>query len=335
MNGSGYSTREIRVRATNAVARGLTIADVAESFGVSERSILRWTRRIREGGLEALARKVGSGRPRSLGVSETMQLCSIVARPASEYGFETDLWTVSRVRQVVEDKCGIVTSDDTVWRRLRDAGLTYQTPARRYFQIDEEARRKWLRIEAPKIRETARKYRAIVYFEDEANVSLTPVLGKTWAPRGQTPRVTVTGKRGGFAAMSAISGTGRLVFRLYQKRIASPEVIEFLGQMLKHHSKRHLVIVMDQARPHTSKATTAYIQSQPRLHVFYLPPYSPDWNPDEKVWNHLKNCELKAHRAKTQEELFELTKSKLNHMANTPSLLHGLFLRCCMTDFLR
>ena len=94
----------------------------------------------------------------------------------------------------------------------------------------------------------------------------------------------MTGNRGGVAAMSAISETGSLIFCLHEKRIASDEIIEFLMQMLKHHKLRHLVIVvMDIATPHTSKKTQAFIESQKRLHVFYLPSYSPDWNPDEKV----------------------------------------------------
>jgi transposase len=63
-------------------------------------------------------------------------------------------------------------------------------------------------------------------------------------------------------------------------------------QLLREHPRRHLVVVMDQAPPHTSEQTTAFIAGQRRLHVFHLPAYSPDWNPDEKVCNHLKHQEL-------------------------------------------
>jgi transposase len=134
--------------------------------------------------------------------------------------------------------------------------------------------------------------------------------------------------------MSAITSGGQLIFRLHDKRIASPEVIEFLAQMLKHHPRRHLVVVMDQAPPHTSQATKAFTASQPRLHVFYLPKYSPDWNPDEKVWNHLKHQELKGHQAKTKEELMTLTHDKLQAMSTRGDLLQGIFFRCCMADVL-
>ena len=133
--------------------------------------------------------------------------------------------------------------------------------------------------------------------------------------------------------MSALSGQGRLLFRLFDKRICSGEVIDFLAQMLRFHKGRHLVVVMDQAKPHTSRATTNYINTQRRLHVFYLPKYSPDWNPDENVWNHLKHHELKSHQAKTKEQLKHLTMRKLQSMSKRPELLRGLYFRCCVSDF--
>jgi transposase len=133
--------------------------------------------------------------------------------------------------------------------------------------------------------------------------------------------------------MSAINPKGRLLFRLLKKRIASKEIIQFLGQMLKHHPRRHLVVVMDQAPPHTSKITLKFINSQPRLHVYHLPNYSPDWNPDEKVWNHLKNHELANHQARTQDQLSALARRKLRSMATHPQLIRGIFFRCCVADF--
>jgi hypothetical protein len=108
-----------------------------------------------------------------------------------------------------------------------------------------------------------RKSGGILYFQDEANVSLTAFLGKTWGLRGRTPRVSVTGNRAGVAAMSAISKRGRLLFRLYDTRIRSPEVISFLDQMLAHHKRRHVVVVMDQAPPHTSQQTKRFVQTEP------------------------------------------------------------------------
>jgi len=336
MEGLGYSTLEVRIRGVQAVLAGTPITHVARAFGIDRTSIHRWLRRYREaGGDRGLQRRPVSGRPRKLQCIRQCNLKRIVLAPASRFGFETDLWTVRRLHAVLVDRKSEDVSADTVWRRLRDAGLTWQTPERQYFQADAEQRQRWQRETLPKIRETVKNTGGILYCQDEASVCLTPILGKTWAVRGQPRQVKVTGNRASVSAMSALSPRGRLVFRLHQKRIASGEVIDFSGQLLRHHPRRHVVVVMDNAKPHTSKATTSYIDSQSRLHVFYLPTYSPDWNPDDKVWNHLKNHELKAHRAQTKQELYDLTEEKLNDMSENPELLQGLYFRCCVAELLR
>jgi transposase len=333
INEKNYSTLEIRIHAVAAVLRGQTKNEVANAFGIDRGTLYRWVNRYKHDGEDGLHRKSGSGRPRKLEELNEEELLAIVLQPASSFGFETDLWTVGRLHHVICERYQADVSKDTIWRRLREAGLTYQKPEREFYEADEKARQKWRRYEVPKIRRAVEKYKAILYFQDESNISLTAFLGKTWSLCGHTPKAKVTGNRGGVSAMSAISGQGHLLFRLHQKRIASSQVIDFLRQMLNHHPRRHLVIVMDRAPPHTSKKTQAYIASQSRLHVFYLPSYSPDWNPDEKVWNHLKHHELKSHQAKTKDELKTLTHKKLKSMSRNQSLVRGLYFRSYVADF--
>lgn len=332
---SGYSSFDVRIRAVRAIVEDdLTVTEVARAFGTDRSTIHRWLQRFSTSGENGLVRSPVPGRPRKIASLDSDSLTEIVLAPATKFGYETDFWTTRRLIQIIGSQFGIVLSKRTVLRRLHEAGLSYQKPEREYFELSEEERAEWRRKELPKIRRAVRRCKAILYFQDEANVSLTALLGKTWAVRGRTPKQRVTGARGGVSAMSAISRRGQLIFRLHDKRIASDEVIDFLGQMLRHHPKRHLVVVMDQAPPHTSKKTTNYIMSQRRLHVFHLPKYSPDWNPDEKVWNHLKHQELKGHQAKTKAELKILAEKKLAAMSTNPCLLEGIFFRCCMADAL-
>lgn len=335
MSDGTHLTSEVRYRATRAVLEGMPLVEVAVAYGVNRKTVSRWVTRFHNEGPSGLQRKAGSGRPRKLEELSEQELLNIVLQGAEAFSYEADLWTVGRLRRVISEEFGIHVSKNTVWRRLRDAGLTYQKPEREYYEIDEESREKWLREDVPKIRRTVRKHRAILYFQDESNISLTAFLGKTWSPRGQTPKAKVTGRRAGVAATSAISRNGHLLFRLVDKRIASPEVIDFLGHMLRHHLRRHLVVIMDQAPPHTSKKTQSWVNRQPRLHTFYLPKYSPDWNPDEKVWNHLKHHELAGHQAKAKDELKLLARRKLQSMARRPRLLRGLFFRCCVAELFK
>lgn len=311
-----YSTYELRVRAVQAVHDGMTVTQVDQAYQVDRTTLQRWLARYRqEGGLEGLQRQPGSGRPRTLREVTPEQWRAIILKPASEFGFETDFWTAKRLHQVLTKRYAVSVAQRTVVRRLHEAGLSYQKPTREYLEADPAVRQEWLRTTLPQIRATIEKYRAILYCEDEARISLTALLGKPWAIRGQIPRQKGTGKRGSIPVMSAINSRGRLVFRFYDKRITSVEVIEFLRQLLREHPRRHVLVVRDQAPPHTSKHTAGFIAGQPRLHVFHLPAYSPDWNPDEKVWNHLKHQELKGYQAKTKEEMKELAERKLTTMS--------------------
>lgn len=205
---TSYSTYEIRERAVTAVRQGLRITDVAAAYVSNRSTIFRWVKRYEENGKQGLQRKPGSGRPRKLDNLSEDDWRSIVLKPASHYGYETDLWTVGRLHIVVKEVYAVGVSKDTIWRRLREANLTYQKPERAYYEIDEQARQEWARKEIPRIRRTVCQHGAILYFHDEANVSLSAFLGKTWGLCGRTPKVTVTGKRAGLAAMSAISKRG-------------------------------------------------------------------------------------------------------------------------------
>jgi len=333
---SKYSTYDVRVRAVRAVSLGQRKTEVALAYQIDYSTLYRWCQRYEQHKhVSSLERKTGSGRPDTLDITHRKRLSTIIMKPASHFGYETDFWTCRRLIQVTERELKVAVSKPTTWRILRNMGLTYQKPERRYFEADDGRREKWIRYQVPKIRRTVVKYRAILYFQDESNISLTAVLGKTWSPKGVTPIQRVTGNRGGVSAMSAISKSCQLVFRLHQKRITSVEVIDFLAQLLKHHPARHLVIVMDQAMPHISRKTTSFVHNQKRLHAFYLPSHSPDLNPDEQVWNHLKHQELKGHQARTKVELNQLAHRKLNGMSKNRTLLNGIFFRCCIANLLK
>ena len=334
MQETKYSTLEIRVRAVQARLNGMSMNNVSSAYQVNRSTLHRWIIRYRNNGEQGLNRCTVSGRPSILKVIRNETFLSIILKPATSFGYETDFWTSQRLCHVIREQFHISGSRWTVWRRLRDLNLTYQKPERHYFEASEELRTQWRKRELPKIKRALRCYKAILYCQDEATIRLTAVLAKTWAPCGQTPVQQVTGNRASIAVMSAISHKGHLIFKLHEKRIASDEIIQFLQQLLIHHKRRHLVVIMDQAPPHMSKKTKGFIENQKRLHIFHLPPYSPDWNPDEQVWNHLKNHELKGHQAKTKQEMILLTEQKLTNMANNPQQLRGIFFRCCVAELL-
>ena len=128
------STYDIRVRAVRAVLRGRSISDVADAYDTNRSTISRWVARFEEEGEEGLMRWPTSGRPRMLAQLTEEELRNVVLQPASQFGYGTDLWTVSRLHVVIEDQYRVSVSKDTIWRRLREAGLTYQKPERQFVE---------------------------------------------------------------------------------------------------------------------------------------------------------------------------------------------------------
>ena len=320
----------MRTRAVAARIRGHSVLEISRMFGVHRGTVHRWIDRYKQE--QSLARRPGSGRPGALSDADAKWLLRAIMKPASKYGFETDFWTSSRILQVALKGRGIRMSRSTICKMLRDADFSYKKPELRYYQASDAARHDWLTEVVPEIQRIVGEKRAILYFEDEATVRLSGVLARTWGPRGQRTIQRMTGNRASVPVMSALSPKGSLLFRIWDRRICSDQVVEFLEQLLKHHPRRHVVVVMDRARPHTSAKTAAFIKSQRRLHVFYLPAYSPDMNPDEQVWNYRKNELLKGHQAMNEAELRELSRRELLKMGKSTNLLKGLFKRCCVAD---
>ena len=83
----------------------------------------------------------------------------------------------------------------------------------------------------------------MLYFQDEAGVSLIPFMRTTWAPKGKTPIIKVTGKKGGICVSSAISLAGRMVFRIEKGRMTSETYIDFLAKIILQHPRRKIVII--------------------------------------------------------------------------------------------
>jgi hypothetical protein len=119
----------------------------------------------------------------------------------------------------------------------------------------------------------------LLFFEDESVVRLTPTVGRTWAPVGQTPIVRVTGQRASVLVMSALNLQGRLFFSLPAGKVNATVFIEFLKALLAEYPKRKLFVIADQASAHTAKRVKQFVDSQKRLELFYLPAYSPPVQP--------------------------------------------------------
>jgi transposase len=175
-----------------------------------------------------------------------------------------------------------------VGRLLCQLGLTCQKPLYKAIQKDESLVENWLEKIFPKIKERAKAEGAEIYFGDASHIRSDHHSGKTWGIRGKTPVVKTTGHRFSFSLISAISSRGLMRFMVIEGGVNSQVFIQFLKRLIIG-AKRKIFLIVDNGPSHISKKTKEFVSSlKDKLEMFFLPPYSPDLNPDELVWNHLK-----------------------------------------------
>ena len=302
------------------------IEDIADFCGVHFTAIYKWIRIYKQIGKNGLNRRKAKGAESKLNKEDKKQIISWLKKSAMEFGFETPLWDCKRIQKVIKKELNkkIVTS--SLWENLRKWNFTPQKPEKEALEKDIRKVKKWLKEEWPKIEEHRRKWQAMLYFQDESSVSLVPVLGKTWAKKGETPKIKVTGNRGSICLSSAISPAGRMVFRIEKGTVNSETFVDFLKQIIKNHKWRKIIVVTDNYPAHDSAYVNNFIeQNKNKIAVYYLPTYSPDLNPDEDVWKYLKNVKLKAHQARNKKEFKPLVLSKMHSIQRKPNLIKSFF----------
>lgn len=317
---------DIRIHAVQRVEAGESPEDVIRVLGFGRTVIYDWLAKYREGGLDALRAKPIAGRPSKLKGKQLQWLYrTITSKNPLQLHFEFALWTRGMVRELIRDRFGVGLSEVSVGRLLKKLGLSPQKPLRRAYEQNPELVERWLAEDYPKIQALAKKERATLYFSDEAGVRSDFHSGTTWAPKGKTPIVEATGQRYGVNIISAISPRGEMRFMTVEGRMNAGKFIEFLERLL-HNAKRPVFLIVDGHPSHRARKVFEFVRkTKGKLRLFFLPPYSPELNPDELVWNHLKNHGVGKRIIKSREELKRVVIGHLRCLQKTPDLIRAFF----------
>lgn len=150
---------ELEARRRLAVALlsdGKTISEVVATLGVSESSVKRWKRAVREGGLAALTARPHPGPTPRLDAGQKARLVKLLLAGPLAAGYLTNLWTCSRVKSLILRHFGVTYHDCHVWRLLRQLKWTPQKPRRRALERNEAAIEQWRIREWPRIKKERR-----------------------------------------------------------------------------------------------------------------------------------------------------------------------------------
>lgn len=133
------------MQAVKLAKSGKSVELVANDFGVSRATVYKWLAKYKgKRSISKFQNKQKSGRPKVGKKCDWSYIYRILERPASRYGFDSDLWNVTRVKQVIEKEFNCTISRNTVWRRLREANLLFKTVQNKFDKMRQSDVDDWL-----------------------------------------------------------------------------------------------------------------------------------------------------------------------------------------------
>ena len=317
----------MRERAVRSVQDGESPEVVARVIGVNRSTIYGWLAQYRRGGWGALKAKPLFGRPPKLDGKKLKWIYDIVTQKNPlQLNFAFALWTREMVAKLIKDKFHISLSLVSVGRLLAQLGITCQRPLHRALERDAALVQQWLKQEYPKIKALARREKADIYFGDAAHMRSDHHAGRTWGKKGETPVVLSTGARYRVSLISAVTSRGYMRFMIKKKGGVNADVFIAFLRRLMIGSKNRIFLIVDRGPAHIAKKTKAFIASLGgQLRLFYLPPYSPDTNPDELVWKHLKADTVGRTSITSLDDFNEKVRSSMLALQRSPAKIRAFF----------
>ena len=151
-HGTQIELERRRRRAIELLGKGINPPEIARSLGCSLSSVYYWDDLRKKKGEEALKAKPVPGRPEKLSRSQRQSLTRVLLKGSVANGYATDLWTLKRISEVIDDRFGITYHPAHVWKILKELGWSCQKPETRAREQNEQEVKRWTRYQWPHIK---------------------------------------------------------------------------------------------------------------------------------------------------------------------------------------
>lgn len=304
---------ELRKQVVRLRKKGVKNGEVAEIVGISQsHASTIWQKYLKEG-LQAIkpgkrGRQHGAQRTLTTEQEEALQKL-LVDKTPDQLKLPFALWTRDAVRSVIKQRYLLHLPIRSIGNYLKRWGFTPQKPTKRAYEQNPERLAKWLGEEYPAIASRAKQEKAEIHWGDETGVNSEAYNAKGYAPKGQTPIIRLNAKKSSINMISSITNHGKVRFMLYKETMTSKVMIKFLSRLIKD-SNQKIFLIVDNLRVHHSNAVGQWLEeNKEKIELFFLPPYSPEVNPDEYLNGDLKQRIRSGLPARSESDLTKKTRS--------------------------
>ena len=302
------------------------IAQVTELSDTAVKKIIRLYETGGAAGLRPGRRGRRTGDKRSLSEEQELRLQRLICdnRP-EQLKMDFALWNRGAISQLIEQECGLSMPIRTVGHYLKRWRFTPQKPIRRAYEQHPEAVKQWLNEQYPDIAKRARTERGEIHWGDETGLVNTDVRGRGFAPKGRTPVTYAPGTRQRLSMIATVTNKGCARWQIIDGNFNSDRLIEFLELLIKDAGKK-VFLILDNLRVHHSKPVKAWLEeSKGKIECFYLPSYSPELNPEERLNSDLKQAIGSKVPVRTKEKLHAAVDDHMLMLQNNPERVASYF----------
>ena len=272
----------LRTQALIAVYSGKDIKLVAEMFGVSIKTLNNWRRKFEQS--NGLEDKERMGRPPKL----SKEQLELIKKTITE--FNQQVWVSRRVYVLIESLLGICFCVKYLPQLLRGLGLSFHKAVHLLYKKNEEKRRKWVQETLPRLYEEKLKAGWKIFYQDEVGFETQGTLTCTWGPMGEKIEIKNYGRHGRMNLIGALElGTGEFHGVLTRFKVNAQRFRRFICHIKREMREAKIMLICDNASFHKAKWIQQWARDNSKwLRLEFLPGYSPDFNPIERLWKYLK-----------------------------------------------
>lgn len=287
--------------------KGMDLNDISDLVFKSPRVITRWLKDFSLKGLSSLF----SGHTKNENASKLTheqkeEIKKILSSPPSDQGIPVEFWDVSKLKEYVSAVFGVVyESNQSYHFLLRFSNLSFKYPDKLSPRRNEEEIRRQIKRVKKEIKPLLLDPNWIVLAADETRIQLEAEIRRAWLTRGKRTVVKTERSDEHQNYLGFLDQKYRICQVFEIKRGNQQETIRVLKTLLKQYPNKKVCVVWDNAAWHKGKLLRSNLskgKSLERLHLISFPPYAPEHNPIEHVWQYAKN-KISNRSEKSFEEI--------------------------------
>lgn len=296
-----------------------SVESACEAIQVCRTTLYQWISTFACYGPWALKPKGKSGRPPKLNKTQKRELSRIIHQGPLQAGYKRGGWTASMLQELIQKRYRVVYQVKYIPELLKRLGFRHKKLSIVSHKADQEVQNAWRSNTLPELLKKARQERAVILFEDECTLRIWSQAEYTWAYRGKKPVAKVHMGSHRKEVMGAVNlRSGKFIYTIVKKR-GSQTFLDFLKYLKKIYPKRKVYLVCDNGPIHRGKILKPWLeQNASKLELVFLPSYSPQFNPIERLWKQIKQNHFHGVLFQTKPDFDRTLKKALKAFQNHP-----------------